>query len=61
MEQRIIRKPELFNKVPVSDPTVWRWEKAGSFPRRIKLGGNSVGWILSEVDEWLEKKAAARG
>jgi prophage regulatory protein len=33
--------------------TVWRWEKAGQFPRRRKLGGRSVGWLNSEVMEWI--------
>ena len=60
MNQRVIRKPELFNKVPLSDATIWRREKAGDFPKRIKLGGNSVGWFESEVEEWLAKKASDR-
>ncbi len=60
MEKRIIRKPELFNKIPLSDATVWRREKMGDFPRRIKLGGNSVGWFENEVDAWLAAKSADR-
>jgi len=57
---RIIRKPELFSKIGLSDATIWRMEKAGRFPRRIILGGNSVGWLYSEIEAWLEAKAAAR-
>ncbi len=60
MSQRIIRKPELFNKIPLSDATIWRREKTGDFPKRIKLGGNSVGWFENEVDDWLAKKALER-
>jgi len=60
MEQRVIRKPELISTVALSDPTIWRLEKKGKFPKRIQLGGNSVGWLKSEVDEWLEKKANER-
>ena len=60
MGQRIIRKPELFSKVSLSDATIWRMEKAGRFPRRIQLGGNSVGWFEDEVDGWIAKKAAER-
>ena len=60
MDQRVIRKPELFNKIPLSDATIWRREKMGDFPKRIKLGGNSVGWFENEVDEWLAKKAFER-
>ena len=57
---RIIRKPELLKMIGVSHPTIWRWEKAGRFPRRINLGPNSTGWFESEVAEWLKNKAEQR-
>jgi prophage regulatory protein len=57
---RIIRKPELLSLVPLSDVTLWRLEKAGQFPRRLRLGGNSTGWLASEVEAWIEAKAAER-
>ena len=62
MEQnlKIIRKPAIFSKVGLSDPTIWRLERIGEFPKRIKLSSNSVGWLSTEVDQWLQKKAAAR-
>jgi prophage regulatory protein len=59
-ERRIIRKPELLSKVGLSDATIWREEKAGRFPKRIKLGGQSVGWFSDEVEAWFEKKKAER-
>jgi len=61
MSARILRKPELFSRVGMSDVQIWRWEKKGLFPKRIQLGGNSVGWLESEIDTWLEKKATDRG
>lgn len=60
MDARIIRKPELFSKVGLSDATIWRMEKSGKFPRRITLGENSVGWLSDEIEQWVEKKAAER-
>lgn len=61
MDQRIIRKPELFSKIGLSDATIWRMEKLGKFPKRINLGGKkSVGWFKDEVENWLEKKSAER-
>lgn len=57
---KILRKPELRNKVRVSDPTIWRWEKAGQFPKRLQLGGNAVGWLESEIDAWIAERAAER-
>jgi prophage regulatory protein len=53
MNQRIIRKPELFARVGLSDATIWRMEKAGKFPQRVRLGGNSVGWIDDEIEGWF--------
>lgn len=60
MGLRIIRKPELFSKVGLSDATIWRMEKSGKFPKRLSLGGNSVGWLDHEIEEWFEKKATER-
>lgn len=61
MTTRVMRKPELLKKVGLSDVTIWRMERAGKFPKRLQLGGNSVGWFEHEVDEWFESKAAQRG
>jgi prophage regulatory protein len=57
---RIIRKPELLARIGLSDPTIWRMERDGKFPRRLRLGGNSCGWLQSEVDIWLQRLAEAR-
>ena len=58
--QRIIRKPELLNMIGLSDASVWRMEKEGTFPKRLRLGGNSCGWLESEITGWLAERAAAR-
>jgi prophage regulatory protein len=58
--ERVIRKPELFMRVGLSDATIWRLEKLGRFPGRLRLGGHSCGWLESELLAWLEKKADAR-
>ena len=60
MGEKILRKPAVQDKVGKSDATIYREEKAGRFPKRIQLGANSVGWLESEIDEWIRKKAAAR-
>lgn len=60
MIQRIIRKPELFSRIGLSDATIWRMERLDKFPKRISLGGNSVGWLDDEIAEWLARKSADR-
>lgn len=58
---RVIRKPELRRKVGLHPVHLGRLEKRGLFPKRIRLGPNSCGWILEEVDQWLRERMAARG
>ena len=59
-QDRVMRKKEVLTIVGLSDVSVWRQEQVGTFPRRIRLGGNSVGWLKSEIDGWLEQRAAER-
>jgi len=59
-QDRIIRKTELLSIIPLSHVTIWRMEKAGKFPKRVQIGGNSVGWLVSEVNQWMKQKAEAR-
>ena len=58
--ERIIRKPELLSRIGLSDATIWRMEKGGKFPQRVRIGGGSVGWLESEINHWLDGKAQER-
>ena len=59
--ERILRKPKVMEMIGVSDPTLWRWERDGEFPKRITLGKNSSGYLESEIKLWMRQKADARG
>lgn len=61
-DNRLIDADELHRLIPFSKMHRWRLEKAGQFPRRIKLpGGRKNFWILREVLAWIEEQAAKRG
>lgn len=53
---KVIRRKELLQIIGISAATQWRLEKAGLFPRRIKVGRGAVGWHLAEVEEWLKTR-----
>ncbi|MEL8679315.1 AlpA family phage regulatory protein, partial [Escherichia coli] len=36
--------------------TRYELEKKGGFPSRRNLGGRSVGWLLSEVMDWVQSR-----
>ncbi|MFK4522168.1 putative DNA-binding transcriptional regulator AlpA [Bradyrhizobium japonicum] len=38
--------------VPFSIVTMWRMEKQGRFPKRIKVANRKVVWRKSEVEAW---------
>ena len=57
---RIIAWPVLRLMVPYTRQYILRLEKKGEFPRRILVGQNLVGWLASEIEAWINVRAAAR-
>lgn len=59
---KMIAYPELKPRkgIRYSNVHLRRLEAAGNFPRRVNLGGNCVAWVESEIDNWLEQRAAER-
>lgn len=53
---RLLRAAEVCDLLSVSRVTLWRWERAGNFPKRRKIGPNTVGWLKSEVETWLAER-----
>ena len=59
---RILRLSEVQARTGLSRTTIYRWRVGGRFPRAIVLGRRTVGWIESEVEEWIrEQIAESRG
>ena len=56
--ERFIGKKELRQLVSISPQHIDRMEKAGDFPRRVRLGPGRVAWVLSEVRTWMDDKIA---
>ncbi len=61
VKDRIISAKERRTLVPYCDVHIRRMERAGKFPKRIRLGEHRVGWSLREVEEWIEARKAERG
>jgi len=57
---RILRRHETRAKTGLSDGTIDLREARGEFPRRVRLGERAVGWLESEIDEWIAARAAER-
>ncbi len=51
---------ELPIKPLPSRSTLARRESKGQFPKRIRLGENSIGWRSDEIYQWLEELSNER-
>lgn len=58
---KVIHYGEMKRLIGVSRTTLWRWERKGLFPARIKLGPNSVAWAEDEVAAWLASRPRLNG
>jgi prophage regulatory protein len=56
----ILRLPAVSKVTGLPRSTLYLYIKTNQFPRPIKLGVRSVGWVKEEIDEWLAKKIGMR-
>lgn len=52
----ILREYQVKGRTGLSASTVWRLEKNGSFPKRVQLSKNAVGWYEHEIESWIETR-----
>jgi len=57
---RLLSKRQLKEMVLYSPQHVARLEKAGKFPQRVQIGPNRVGWVETEVQDWLQERLDCR-
>ena len=55
---RFVRDRECENLTGLSRTTRWRLEKKDLFPKRRQISENSVAWLESEIQDWVQSKAA---
>lgn len=58
-ELRILRRRQVEERVGLSCSTLYAGIAAGTFPKPIQLGAQSVGWLESEIDAWLRDRITA--
>ena len=56
---RFLRLPEVMARTGLSRSTIYVRLDEGRFPPPVSLGARAVGWIESEVDEWMRERIAA--
>ena len=52
----ILRLPTVKSRTGLSRSTIYLRIAKGEFPKPISLGGRAVGWLESDVENWLADK-----
>lgn len=53
----VLSKAATRRQVGLSDSSIYRLEKKGEFPKRIRLSANRVGYRREEVFAWLRERS----
>ncbi len=59
MTHTILRLPNVKASTGLSRSTIYLRISQGTFPKPVKLGGRAVGWVQTEVQEWLQRQIEA--
>jgi predicted DNA-binding transcriptional regulator AlpA len=50
---RMITVDQAAERVGVDRSTLWKWERAGKFPKRHRLPSNQARYIEADVEAWI--------
>lgn len=56
MSTSILRLPAVKARIGLGRSTIYMRISEGQFPAPINLGGRAVGWVESEVEDWLASR-----
>lgn len=58
-EMKVIRLKTVIDQTGLARSTIYKFMKDQQFPQAISLGARSVGWIESEVLDWIKGRVEA--
>lgn len=57
---RIIRLKEVMDSTGLARSTVYKYVAESSFPKPVSLGDRCVGWVESEIHDWIMERIELR-
>jgi predicted DNA-binding transcriptional regulator AlpA len=57
--ERLISFEEVHHRTGLSRTTIWRLERAGEFPRSVRISAGRRAWREADVDQWISLKLGA--
>jgi len=53
---KILRIQSVISITGLPRSTIYAYIKKGLFPKSIKLGERSVGWLEEDIESWIKSK-----
>ncbi|WP_308446471.1 AlpA family transcriptional regulator [Chitinimonas sp. BJYL2] len=60
MAMRVVKLVEVIDKTGLSRSSIYAFIADGRFPKPLPLGDRRVGWLESEVEDWIQARLAMR-
>ena len=57
---RLLKRPEVEHKTGLSRASIYDRMDRDIFPRQVKVGPKCVGWVETEIDQWIADRIAER-
>jgi len=57
---RILRLKAVIDATGLARSTIYKYVTEGTFPKPIPLGDRCVGWLLSEIEDWIMARIEER-
>lgn len=57
---KILRLPQVMEQTGLARSTIYKLIDAGEFPKPVPLMKRTVGWLDTEVNDWICERIAAR-
>lgn len=59
LTQRILRRHAVEITTGLSRSAIYKQMKAGKFPLPVQLTSRAVGWLQSDLDDWMAARPTA--
>lgn len=56
INEQILRVKQVKDITGLSIASIYRFEKAGKFPKRFHLSEKLVGWKMSDIQAWINSR-----
>lgn len=56
----LLTRQQVLDIVGFSQATLYRHMAAGTFPRPVMITWRKIGWLESDIEDWIKAKVDAR-